>query len=98
MSKKQEKKDGKGTTAQKAVKENGTPAKGKAHEEPRVTKKSIVIELVSRKGGATVEEMGEAMVKAKLGDLDRNTKTARLWLPKIGFKVVRSKDGKYSKA
>jgi len=104
MSKKQDKKDsGKGKAAEKAPKANGTPEKkedkGKTQEQPRVTKKSIVIEMLDRKNGSTIEQMGEAMTKAGLGELDRNIKTAKLWLFKIGFAIKRDKEtGRYSKA
>lgn len=78
--------------------------KAKAKKEPKakvekVTKKSVVIEMVSREGGATVQEMGKEITKRGLpGDEERNTTTAKLWLPKIGFKVNHNKEtGKYTK-
>ncbi len=63
-----------------------------------VTKKSIVIEMVSKKGGATAEEMAQKCTEAELGNYDRNLKTVKLWLPKIGFKVKKdATTGKWTK-
>ena len=102
MAKKSEN-QGKGKAAEKAAKANGTPEKKdektKGKEEPRITKKSIIIDVLSKKSGATIEQMGEAITKAGLGDLEQNLKTAKLWLPKIGFPVTRDKEsGRYSRA
>ena len=55
------------------------------------TKKSIVIEYVSRPNGATVEEMAQAVTAAGLGDIETNRKTVKLWLPKLGFPVKKTK-------
>lgn len=68
------------------------------NKKPRVTKKSIVIDMVSKGKGATVEKMAEACTKAGLGDMERNLKTVKLWLPKLGFKVERNAKGCYKKS
>ena len=72
----------------------------KVKKERGPTKKSVCVEMVSKKGGATVEEMGAAITKAGIDpDTDKNTKTAKLWMAKIGFKVNHNKEsGKYTKA
>jgi hypothetical protein len=76
----------------------GKKAAGKKTDEPRVTKKSIIIEMVS-KGGATLDEMATACTKAGLGDQERNVKTVGLWLRKLGVPVKKDeKTGKYTKS
>ena len=63
------------------------------------TKKSIVIAMVSKSKGATLDEMGQAMTDAGLGDFERNKTTAGLWLRKLGFGVtINAKTGKITKA
>ena len=84
--------------AKVAEKKAAAPAKKKGPVREGPTKKSIVIELVSRKSGATIEQMGEAITKAGLGDLEQNLKTAKLWLPKWGFVVTKDDKGRYFKA
>jgi hypothetical protein len=64
----------------------------------KVTKKSIIIGLLERKSGATLEQMAEACTKAGLGDHERNLSTAKLWIPKIGFKTKKNDKGVYTKA
>jgi len=73
--------------------------KGKKKEK-KLTKKEVCIRMVSRDGGATLEEMGEEITACGVDpDTEKNTKTAKLWMPKIGFKVkLDKKTGKYSKA
>jgi hypothetical protein len=64
-----------------------------------ITKKSVIIDILNA-GGATVDQMAKAIVKAKLGgDLDLNKRVTRLWLRKIGFKVEKDKNsGVWKKA
>jgi len=70
-------------------------AKAKPKQESKVTKKSVVIQMLQRKGGATLEEMGEAITEAGVdADTEKNTKTAGLWIRKIGFEVELNKDSK----
>ena len=73
--------------------EKNTPAKAK------VTKKSIVIRMVSCKKGATLEEIGKETVKQGVDDdLAKNIKTAKLWMRKLGFEVTKNeKTGEYRK-
>jgi hypothetical protein len=60
------------------------------------TKKSICVEFVRRPEGATIEEMGKAQTDAGLGDLERNIKTSKLWMAKLGFPVRHDKEtGRY---
>ena len=67
----------------------------KKPKETKVTKKSVVIQILQRKGGATLEEMGEAITEAGVDDdTEKNTKTAGLWIRKIGFDVEFDKDSK----
>ena len=83
-----------GAGADEGKKDSG---KGKTAK-PKVTKKSIVIEHVSLKKGATVEEIAQKITDAGLGDLDRNIKTTKLWLRKLGFAVKKDDNGRYTKA
>lgn len=69
--------------------------KSKEPKEKKVTKKSVVIKMLQRKGGATLAEMGEAITKAcDDKDTEKNTKTAGLWIRKIGFEVEFDKESK----
>ncbi len=63
--------------------------KEKETKEVPVTKKALCIEMISREGGATIEEMAQKCTEAGLGDLERNIKTVKLWVPKLGFKVKK---------
>lgn len=74
------------------------PKAKKAPKAPRITKKSVVIEHLEKKGGATLDEMAAAITEAGVDpDTERNRKTALLWIRKIGFKVERKED-RYMKA
>lgn len=60
----------------------------------KITKKSIIIDMLQN--GATIEQMAKAIVKKGIGgDLDRNIATTKLWLPKIGFAIVKDEKGIY---
>ena len=62
----------------------------------KTTKKSICIEFVKRPEGASIEEMAKAQTDAGLGDLERNKKTSKLWMAKLGFPVRHEKEtGRY---
>jgi hypothetical protein len=76
------------------------PVAPKPPAAPAVTKKSICVELVSRPGGATLDEMAQAIADRGIcDDLKVNRTTASLWMRKIGFEVVYEKDSKtYRKA
>ena len=64
---------------------------------PKITKKSIIIDLLDKDEGATLEQMADACTEAGLGDHDVNLKTAKLWIRKIGFPVKKDDDGVYTK-
>ena len=53
----------------------------------KITKKSIIIDILKSKNGGTIENMAKLCTKAGLGDLDQNIKTCKLWLRKIGFAI-----------
>jgi hypothetical protein len=78
----------------KATKPAATPGA------PKITKKSICIEMVSRKGGASLDEIAQAISDRGIcSDLKINKTTAGLWMHKIGFDVSYDKDSKrYSKS
>jgi len=65
----------------------------------KVTKKMVCIELLDRKGGATLDEMAAEIKKRGIDkDLVVNRTTCSLWMSKIGFEVQRDKtSGKYSR-
>ena len=63
----------------------------------KITKKSIIIGLLDKDEGATLEQMANACTGAGLGDYDVNLKTAKLWIRKIGFPVKKDDDGVYTK-
>ena len=64
---------------------------------PKITKKSIIIDLLDKDEGVTLEQMASACTEAGLGDYDVNLKTAKLWIRKIGFPVKKDDDGVYTK-
>lgn len=62
---------------------------------PKLTKKAICIEMISRKGGATLDDMAQAIADQGIcEDLKTNRTTCSLWVHKIGFKVDFDKDTK----
>jgi hypothetical protein len=65
----------------------------------KVTKKSVIIKMISTPEGSTINDMARAIVDQGIDlDLEKNKRVVRLWLTKIGFKVKRDKEsGKYSK-
>jgi hypothetical protein len=66
---------------------------------PKVTKKSVVIEMISKKGGAAVKDIGQKIVDLEIDpDLEKNIRVVRLWLPKLGIKVEKLENGNYVKA
>jgi len=86
------------TKAVKTVAEQHGIKKSK-RDPDKPTKKSIVVAMVSKAKGATLDEMGQAMTDAGLGDFERNKATAGLWVKKLDFKVTKNeKTGKFSKA
>jgi hypothetical protein len=75
-----------------------TKAETKADPKPeKMTKKSVCVELVSRKGGATVDEMAAEIVTWKIDpDLEKSKRVVRAWLTKLGIPVKRNPEtGKY---
>ena len=86
--------------AMAATVEATKPAKKeeKVEKKPRVTKKSVVIELISKGNGATVNQIAEEIVRRGIDpDLEKNKRVVRLWLSKLGMPVQRDKEtGKYT--
>jgi hypothetical protein len=63
----------------------------------RITKKSVVIDILNS-GGGTLDEMAKKITADKLGGDEKfNRKIAALWLRKLPFKVKRQEDGVYKK-
>ena len=72
-----------------------TPAEPTA---PKLTKKSVIIKLISTPDGSTINDMAQAICDLNIDpDLEKNKRVCRLWISKIGFKVEK-KDGKYFRA
>lgn len=97
-----------GTTSEKDVKiiQAGDVKKDEKDEKEKtpekvkpVTKKSVIIEMISRPEGALVSEMAQVIVDKGIDpDLQKNTRVVRLWLSKLGIPVRKSDDGHYMKA
>lgn len=93
--------------APKKAKGKKAPAKGKKASAKKApakakggpTKKSIVIQMISRKTGASLEEIAERIKKEGIDDdLERNANTAKLWMPKLGdgkVGVLDKEKGRY---
>jgi hypothetical protein len=71
-------------------------------KEPKVTKKMIVDEFLRNKKtkGATIDTIAQAVADRGVDkDLRANKVTCKLWMSKIGYKVLHDeKTGKYRKA
>ncbi len=74
----------------------------KTVEQPTVekrTKKSIVVKMISTKTGSTVDNIAQAIVDEGIDvDLEKNKRTVKLWMSKIGFAVEKLEGGLYRKA
>ncbi len=89
--------------APKKAKGKAKAAKGGKAKAPKKpsgpTKKSIIIQMISRKTGASLEEIAERIKKEGIDDdLERNANTAKLWMPKLGdgkVGVLNKEKGKY---
>jgi hypothetical protein len=77
-----------------------TPKTPEKVKETRVTKKSVTISMLDKDGGTTIDEIAQGYVDVcKDPDLDKNKRVARLWISKIGFKVMKDKEtGRYARA
>jgi hypothetical protein len=87
------------TPATKTIKVKAPKPEGTSNA-PKITKKSICIEMVSRKGGATLDEIAQAISDRGIcSDIKVNKTTAGLWMHKIGFAIAYDKERKtYSKS
>lgn len=77
-----------------------TEKKEKEPKEPKVTKKSVVIRMISTKKGALIVDIAQEIVTQGIdADLEKNIRVVKLWLSKIGFKVEKDeKTNCYRKA
>lgn len=75
------------------------PEKSKKSEKtPKVTKKQIVIEMISKEGGSLISDIAQTIVDRGIdNDLEKNKRVVRLWLSKLGMPVRRLEDGHYVK-
>lgn len=65
----------------------------------KVTKKSICLEFLSKENGGSIEEMAQTIVDRGIDpDLEKNKRTCRLWMPKIGIPVKKLENGNFIKA
>jgi hypothetical protein len=65
-----------------------TPATPAPEKKP--TKKSIVITFLDKPEGGTIDQIAQAIVDLGIDpDLDKNKRTTRLWLSKVGFAVTK---------
>ena len=64
----------------------------------KISKKSIVVEMISTKKGATIEAMAQSIVDKGIdADFEKNKRVVRLWLCKIGFPVEKLEGNLYHK-
>ena len=74
----------------------------KIHENPkvkRVTKKSVCLEYISKKGGGSISEMAKAIVDRGIDpDYEKNIRVCRLWMSKIGVPIKKLENGNYIKS
>lgn len=65
----------------------------------KMTKKSVIIEMISTPMGASIDEMADAIIKRGIDDdLEKTKRVVKTWLYKIGFNVERSGGNRYRKA
>lgn len=65
----------------------------------KATKKSVCIELLRKENGASIDEMAQAIVDRGIdSDFEKNKRTCKLWMYKIGFPVKKLINGNYIKA
>ncbi|MHA1981097.1 MAG: hypothetical protein ACTSXN_08405 [Promethearchaeota archaeon] len=63
------------------------------------TKKSVCLEFLQKRNGGSIDEMAQAIVDKGIDpDYEKNKRTCRLWLSKIGFPVKKLENGNYIKA
>ena len=72
-----------------------TPAKAAAKEivekTKKLTKKAVVLSMIAKKGGATIEEIGAEITRLGIdSDNDKNCMIAKLWLGKMGYDVKKA--------
>jgi hypothetical protein len=71
----------------------------KIHKNQRITKKSVCLEYISRKGGGSLYEMAKAIVDRGIDpDFEKNVRVCRLWMSKIGVPVKKLENGNYIKS
>ena len=79
--------------------EKGKKAEKPAEKTPKITKKSVMVEMLKDGSkGYTIQEFAEKITAAGLGELETNKKTASLWLRKIGFEVKKDEENRWSAA
>ena len=62
----------------------------------RISKKSIIEMMIRYPGGSSLKDMG--MMIRDLGiddDLDKNIRVSRLWISKLGYRIIRIGDKYY---
>lgn len=77
--------------------EKKPPKKTKPRSEKKLSKKSIIVKMVSELKGASIEQMARACTDAGLGDMELNLRIVRVWLTKLGF-PIKKVDGMFLKA
>ena len=71
-------------------KNSSTPDTAATTAAPKVTKKAVVIKMISDPEGSTIDEMAAVIVKiGKDPDLEKNKRVVRLWLSKLGMPVKK---------
>ena len=74
-------------------------SKSKRQQKTEKTKKQVVTDMVSKKKGATLEEIAQAITDEGIDpDVQKNKRVTRLWLRKIGFEVTKDENGCYKRS
>lgn len=96
-----------GTAAAKVV---AVPAKPPKPPKPEIrvgpdvkpagapTKKSVILAMIARPEGASVQEMAEAISGYGYGTVEKNVHTVKLWMRKIGVPVEKRENRWYAVA
>jgi len=72
----------------KKAKEKEPKKKERKSKTGAVTKKSVIVDMISREGGASIEEISREIERLGIdSDHEKNLRVVRLWLRKMGYDV-----------
>ena len=62
----------------------------KSPKKRKITKKSVILDMISQDGGASIEEISQEIERLGIDpDHEKNLRIVRLWLHKMGYQVAK---------